>query len=235
MPKSWRTTGCIPWGDIARCSLGRPGEVYNEELLYRLFGVNAELLIDHAWGWEPCTIADIKAYRPQSSSVGSGQILPCPYTADKARLVVREMAESLVLSLVDKGLVTSQLVLTVGYDRENLTDPARRSAYRGQVASDRYGRPVPKHAHGTANLPRASSSTRREAAAACQLDLFTDYAAEQRREEAERQAEDREKHIQHAMLDIQKKYGKNAILKGMDLQEGATAQERNNTIGGHKA
>ena len=265
--------GLYTMGDIARCSLGRPGEVYNEELLYRLFGVNAELLIDHAWGWEPCTIADIKAYRPQSSSVGSGQILPCPYTADKARLVVREMAENLVLGLVDKGLVTSQLVLTVGYDRENLTDPARRSAYRGQVASDRYGRPVPKHAHGTANLPRASSSTRRivdavlalydrvvdpallvrrlnltachveaeaaaarrEAAAACQLDLFTDYAAEQRREEAERQAEDREKHIQHAMLDIQKKYGKNAILKGMDLQEGATAQERNNTIGGHKA
>ena len=116
--------GLYTMGDIARCSLGRPGEVYNEELLYRLFGVNAELLIDHAWGWEPCTIADIKAYRPQSSSVGSGQILPCPYTADKARLVVREMAESLVLGLVDKGLVTSQLVLTVGYDRENLTDPA---------------------------------------------------------------------------------------------------------------
>ena len=265
--------GLCTMGDIARCSVGQPGEFYNEELLYRLFGVNAELLIDHAWGWESCTMADIKAYKPQTNSVGTGQILPEPYPADQARLVVREMAESLALGLVDKGLVTDQLVLTVGYDRQNLTDPDRRRAYHGPVTQDAYGRPVPKHAHGTARLPRASSSGRRIVEAvlalfdriidptllvrrlnltACQvvtearaaearaadveqLDLFTDYAARARRQADEEKADLREKHIQHAVLDIQKKFGKNAILKGMDLQEGATARERNETIGGHKA
>lgn len=265
--------GLYTMGDIARCSLGGPQDRNNAELLYRLFGVNAELLIDHAWGWEPCTMADIKAYKPQTNSVGTGQILPEPYPADQARLVVREMAESLALGLVDKGLVTDQLVLTVGYDRQNLTDPDRRRAYHGPVTRDAYGRPVPKHAHGTARLPRASSSGRRIVEAvlalfdriidpallvrrlnltACQvvtearaaevraadveqLDLFTDYAARARRQADEEKADLREKHIQHAVLDIQKKFGKNAILKGMDLQEGATARERNETIGGHKA
>lgn len=218
-------------------------------------------------------MADIKTYKPQSNSVGNGQILPCAYTAEKTRLVVREMAEYLALGLVDKGIVTEQLVLTVGYDRENLTDLARRKTYNGAVTIDHYGRQVPKHAHGTANLAQPTSSsrkiveavlalydriidpallTRRLNLTAChvvgeaeaakaressveQLDLFTDYAARALRQAAEEREEAKEKKIQHAMLDIQKKFGKNAILKGMDLQEGATARERNVTIGGHKA
>ncbi|HJD20617.1 MAG TPA: DNA methylase [Candidatus Gemmiger faecigallinarum] len=258
-------------GDVARCSLGGKDDVHNEEMLYRLFGVNAELLIDHAWGWEPCTIADIKAYRPQSSSIGSGQVLGCATPAATARLILREMAESLALTLVDRDLVTGQLVLSIGYDRENLTDPQRRRGYHGAVDADRYGRAVPRHAHGSARLPRATSSTRqivdaaaalfdriadpallvrrlnltaanvmtREAAdradSAEQLDLFTDYAVAEQRRAAELAAEEKEKKVQHAMLDIKKKFGKNAIVKGMDLQEGATARERNNTIGGHRA
>ena len=147
-------------GDIARCSLGGAGDYYNEELLYKLFGVNAELLIDHAWGWEPCTIADVKAYKPENKSVVSGQVLQSPYTFEKARLVVREMADALALDLVDKGLVTDQLVLTVGYDIENLTDPERRKPIPGAVTIDRYGRKIPKHAHGTANLDSYTSSGR---------------------------------------------------------------------------
>ena len=124
--KRLEKVGLYTMGDVARCSLGRSDEFYNEELLYKLFGVNAELLIDHAWGWEPCTIAQIKAYRPQTNSLGSGQVLHCPYTSEKAKLVVREMTDMLVLDLVDKGLVTDQMVLTVGYDIENLTDPEIR-------------------------------------------------------------------------------------------------------------
>ena len=152
--------GLYTMGDVARCSVGEPTSYYNEELLYKLFGVNAELLIDHAWGWEPCTIADIKAYRPESNSICSGQVLQCPYDFAKARLVVREMTDLLVLDLVDKGLVTDQIVLTVGYDVENLQDPARARNYHGQITTDHYGRKIPKHAHGTANLEEASSSTR---------------------------------------------------------------------------
>ena len=152
--------GIHTMGDIARCSLGKDGEFYNEKLLYKVFGVNAELLIDHAWGWEPCTIADIKAYKPESNSLGSGQVLHCPYDARKARLVVREMTDLLVLDLVEKGLVTNQMVLTIGYDIENLTDPIRKNAYRGEVTTDPYGRKIPKHAHGTTNLGRRTSSTR---------------------------------------------------------------------------
>ncbi len=148
-------------GDIARCSLGAPGDYYNEELLYRLFGVNAELLIDHAWGWEPCTIADIKAYRPKSTSLGSGQVLPCPYSSEKSRLVVQEMADLLALDLVEKRLVTSQVVLTVGYDIENLADPVLRRKYQNALATDRYGRTIPRHAHGTANLPARLPPQRR--------------------------------------------------------------------------
>ena len=254
-------------GDVARCSLE------NEELLYRLFGVNAELLIDHAWGWEPCTIADIKAYKPENNSISSGQVLQEPYPFDKARLVVKEMADALVLDLVDKRLVTDQMVLTVGYDIENLADPDRRGRYKGPVTLDWYGRSVPKPAHGSINLDGPTSSTREitraiselfdrivdksllvrrmyvvanhivdesaakraEAEAPVQLDMFTDYAAEAEREAAEEAAREREKRRQRAVLDIKKKYGKNAILRGMNLEEGATAKDRNAQIGGHRA
>ena len=256
--------GLYTMGDIARCSLGKPGEFYNEDLLYKLFGVNAELLIDHAWGYEPCTIAQIKAYKPASSSLGSGQVLHCPYTAEKARLIVREMADLLTLDLVDKNLVTDQMVLTVGYDIDNLIGSRR---YQGEIVTDHYGRKIPKHAHGSTNLPRFTSSTalitdavmalydqivdpdllvRRinlvanhitdESAAAAassytQLDLFADPA----RQEEENAQLEREKRRQKALLTIKKKYGKNAILKGMNLMEGATAKDRNSQIGGHKA
>ena len=259
--------GLHTMGDVARCSLGGPDDFHNEELLFRLFGVAAELLIDHAWGVEPCTIADIKAYRPESNSISSGQVLTCPYPADKARLVMREMTDLLVLDLVDKGLMTDQMVLTVGYDVDNLLDPERRQRYKGPVETDRYGRKVPKYAHGTANLPAYSSSTReitqavmelfdrivdkellvrRMTIAACriltesavsqaspmeQLDLFAKPEAA----EAQEACRQREKRRQQAVLEIQKKYGKNAILKGMNLEEGATARERNRQIGGHKA
>ncbi len=263
--------GLYTMGDIARCSEGGPGDYYNEELLYQLFGVNAELLIDHAWGWEPCTIADIKAYKPESSSVGSGQVLQCPYPFEKARLVVREMTDLLVLDLVDQGLATNQIVLTVGFDIDNLKDPALRKKYHGEITTDRYGRSTPKHAHGTVNLKEYTSSTRQITRAVMelydrivdpgllirrlnvvaahvqpeaeikkeilyeQLDLFTDYDAleEQKRQEAKEL--EKEKKMQRAMLEIKKKFGKNAILKGMNLQEGATAKDRNQRIGVHKA
>ena len=257
-------------GDIARCSIGKPGDYHNEELLYKLFGVNAEILIDHAWGWEPCTIADVKAYKPEHKSIVSGQVLQSPYGFDKARLVVREMADALALELVDKRLVTNQLVLTVGYDRENLDDPRRRQSYHGPVTTDRYGRSIPKHAVGTENFPYTSSANDLQKAAAAlydrivdrnllirrlsisanklldegsapkgheaeQLDLFTDYAAREQRERADEAAHARERKLQEAMLGIKKRYGKNAILKGMNLEDGATARERNQTIGGHQA
>lgn len=263
--------GIFTMGDVARCSVGKPNDYHNEELLYRLFGVNAELLIDHAWGWEPCAMADIKAYKPAANSIGSGQVLQCPYDSVKAKLIVREMTDLLVLNLVDKGLVTDQLVLTVGYDIENLTDPEIRKRYQGEIVTDRYGRKIPKHAHGTANLDRKTSSTmlildavmdlydriidhnllvRRIYVTAChvteesaaskqpafeQLDLFTDYQALEQKKQEEEAKLNREKQLQQAMLGIQKKYGKNAVLKGMNLEEGATARERNRQIGGHKA
>ena len=167
--KKLEECGLFTMGDIARCSLGKPTDYHNEDLLYRLFGVNAELLIDHAWGWEPCTIADIKAYRPQCSSVGSGQVLQCPYPFEKARLVAREMADLLVLDLVDKGLVTDQIVLTVGYDIDNLKDPDLQKQYRGEIKTDRYGRKIPKHAHGTINLKQYTSSTRQIVQAVTEL------------------------------------------------------------------
>ena len=264
--------GLFTMGDIARCSLGGSGDFHNEDLLYRLFGINAELLIDHAWGWEPCTIADIKAYRPEKNSLGSGQVLQSPYDFEKAKLVAREMADLLSLDLVDKGLVTDQIVMNVGYDIENLSDPKRRAKYHGPVTIDRYGRPVPKSAHGTANTGRMTSSTKRimdaaeelydritdrnllvrrisitannviaEAAAKEdagkpeQLDLFTDYAALDEKKEGEEAELEKEKKRQKALLEIKKKYGKNAIVKGMDLQEGATSLQRNQQIGGHRA
>ena len=263
--------GMFTMGDIARCSIGKPGEYYNEDLLYRLFGVNAELLIDHAWGWESCTMADIKNYKPSTSSVGSGQVLHHPYSAGEARMVVREMTEQLVLDLVEKGLVTDQIVLTVGYDIGNLSDPAVRRPEQTEVTTDRYGRKMPRHAHGTANLERQTSSTKcivnavldlydriinpgflirriyisanrvadegtaADTPAFEQLDLFTDYARlEQEREEEESERK-RERKLQEAMLDIKKKYGKNAILKGANLVEGSTVIDRNRQIGGHRA
>jgi len=232
--------------------------------------VNAELLIDHAWGWEPCTMADIKAYRPSDSSLGSGQVLQCPYPFPKARLVIREMTELLVLELVDKGLVTDQLVLTVGYDIENLSQAGSKS-YCGEITTDRYGRRLPKHAHGTIHLDAPTSSTQKITTAVMelcdkimnpdlsvrrvnitanhitaeaaltkspvvdQLDLFTDNEAQLQEKEAAEKDLLREKKRQQAMLAIKKKYGKNAILKGSDLQEGATTIARNGQIGGHKA
>lgn len=262
--------GLYTMGDIARCSIGKPTDRHNEALLYKLFGVNAELLIDHAWGWEPVTIADVKAYKPSTNSISSGQVLQSPYPCNKAKLIVREMTDLLALDLVDKGLVANQLVLTIGYDIENLTDPKRRQAYRGEITKDHYGRAIPRHAHGTANLGRYTSSTKlildavsdlfdriidekllvrrinvtaahviEETAAPKpepyeQLDLFTDYHALQAKQAEEEAELAREKQMQQAMLSIKKRYGKNAILKGMNLEEGATTIERNRQIGGHK-
>lgn len=265
--------GLFTMGDIARCSLGGDRDFYNEELLYQMFGVNAELLIDHAWGWEPVTMEQIKAYKPETSSISSGQVLQRPYDFAGGKLIVREMTELLVLDLVEKRLVTDQMVLTIGYDIENLTDPKRRTGYRGEVTTDRYGRKVPKHAHGTANLGEKTSSTKKimdavmelydrivdpdltlrrvtvaanrltdetEAAEADgqgyeQLDLFTDYGVLEQEREAEKALLAKERKLQEAMLAVKKKYGKNAILKGTNLQEGATTKERNRQIGGHKA
>lgn len=150
--KKLEKIGLMTMGDIARCSIGKKSDYYNEDLLYKMFGINAELLIDHAWGYEPCTMADIKAYKPSNNSIGSGQVLHCPYDFNKAKLIVREMADLLALDLVDKGLVTDQIVLTVGYDIENLNTADKIKAYKGEVTTDYYGRKVPKHAHGTINL-----------------------------------------------------------------------------------
>ena len=297
-------------GDIARCSLGTSSDYYNEDLLYKMFGVNAELLIDHAWGYEPCTLAEVKSYRPQRKSLVSGQVLQNAYTYEKTRIVVREMMELLALDLVDKGLLTNQIVLTVGYDVENLSDPERRKAYKGETTVDGYGREVPKHAHGTGNLPFSTASTklttdcvlevfdrvvdeslltRRISITANNLVLESEYKRESEVASAEPEqismfdmlaggddsqapervsskeatvyseqdkpnstmvaesilgstgndndedALEKEKQVQEAMLKIKKRFGKNAILKGTNLQEGATAKERNAQIGGHKA
>lgn len=297
-------------GDIARCSLGTSSDYYNEDLLYKMFGVNAELLIDHAWGYEPCTLAEVKSYRPQRKSLVSGQVLQNAYTYEKTRIVVREMMELLALDLVDKGLLTNQIVLTVGYDVENLSDPERRKAYKGEITVDGYGREVPKHAHGTGNLPFSTASTK--LTTDCVLEVFdrvvdeslltrrinitvnnlvleSEYKRESEVASAEPEqismfdmlaggddsqapervsskeatvyseqdkpnstmvaesilgstgndndedALEKEKQVQEAMLKIKKRFGKNAILKGTNLQEGATAKERNAQIGGHKA
>ena len=355
--KKLAKVGLYTMGDIARCSIGKAGEFHNEDLLYKLFGVNAELLIDHAWGWEPCTMADIKAYRPASSSISSGQVLQSPYPAAKAHLVVCEMAEQLAMDLFEKQLTTDQLVLTVGYDTTSLPAAARTPAYRqagnrGQSAAqahsaageaesvevtiDRYGRAIPKHAHSTVNLPQPTSSvsqivdalsdlyqrivnpdftvrrltlcanhilpecplaaqtfrsigadhaersslsmcsilqaghpyasagltpsadhaqTAQDTAAALagqgaeqgeQLDLFgfvadgkdifgRDAAETQRQKEASAAALENERRIQQSLLAIKQKFGKNAVIKGRDLEDGATAMQRNDQIGGHKA
>jgi len=255
-------------GDIAKCSIGKEDEYYNEDLLYDLFGINAELLIDHAWGYEPCTINDIKGYKPENNSIGSGQVLDSPYDFNKAKLVVKEMLDLLSLNLVEKRLVTDQIVLTIGYDIENLS---KYKYYQGEITTDYYGRKIPKHAHGTVNLNEKTASAKLIIDAVMklydkiidknltvkrinisanhvvseatlinqktieQLDLFTDYEALKKQREKESKELLKEKKLQQATLQIKKKYGKNAILKGMNLKEGATTIERNKTIGGHKA
>jgi len=262
--------GMHTMGDVARCSVGKPWEIQNEELLYKLFGINAELLIDHAWGWEPCTMQDIKAYRAEGHSLSSGQVLSEPYPFEKARLVMREMADSLSLELVSKGLVTDLLVLSVGYDTSSLTDPEVRRRYTGPISTDFYGRSVPKAAHGSEKLALTSStdaildgftrlfdrivnpnlSVRRmyvvagrvlpeeEAEAAeeyVQLDLFSDPAEQEAQRQQAKEERERERRRQEALLTIREKFGRNAILKGFNFEEGATAIQRNGQIGGHKA
>lgn len=258
--------GMFTMGDVARRS------VYDEASLYKLFGVNAELLIDHAWGWEPCTMQAIKSYRPESSSVSSGQVLPEPYEFGKARLIVREMTDALVLNLVEKKLVTDQMVLTVCYDTANLKDAKKRAEYSGPVSDDFYGRKVPKPAHGSTNLGKFTSSTEEILSAVTklferivdpgllvrrmyvvanrvvpeenvskaenapeQMNLFTDYEAVEKQQLLEKEKQERERRKQDALISIKNKYGKNAILRGMNYEEGATARERNNMVGGHKA
>ena len=254
--------GMYTMGDVARCSVGRESDYYNEDLLYKLFGVNAELLIDHAWGWEPTEISDIKSYRPESSSLSSGQVLQEPYEFSKAKLVLKEMADLLSLELVSKRIVTDQIVLTVGYDIESL-----KKSYSGAVETDRYGRKIPKTAHSSENIGRYTSSTKLICETAMKLfdrivdkellvrrmyivanHIITENDAEKEREyiqlnlfsdtgkqEAEENELKKEKVMQKAILKIKSKYGKNSIIKGMNLKEGATALERNRQIGGHKA
>ena len=268
--KKLEDNGLYTMGDVARCSIGEAGSGHDEELLYRLFGVNAELLIDHAWGFESCLISDIKAYRPASRSISSGQVLMTPYDFEKARLILREMTEQLALELVDKALVTDLVELYIGYDRVSLADKALAREYAADAESDRYGRRVPRSAHGSARLDRYGSSSkqiteamlalydrivdpalsiRRITVAACELedesflgresekqfDLFGEMDGEGEESEAEKEARMSERKRQQVMLDIKKKYGKNAILKGTNLEKGATAMERNRQIGGHKA
>lgn len=251
-------------GDVARASLSE----YGENKLYKLFGVNAELLIDHAWGYEPCTIDDIRKYHPESKSIGTGQVLHCPYDFLKARLILKEMTEVLVLDLVEKGYVTNQMVVTVGYDIDNLKE---NNSYEGEITLDRYGRKVPKHAHGTANIKEYTSSTKLIMDAVLelydrivdenllirrinitannvifekevksenkyeQLDIFTDYNELDKKRDLEKEELKKERKIQETVIKIKKKFGKNAVLKGMNLEEGATAKDRNSQIGGHKA
>lgn len=258
--KRLESVGIYTMGDIAKCSLGSDTEFYNENLLYKLFGINAELLIDHAWGWEPCTIEDVKSYKPDTKSISSGQVLTRPYSFDETAVIVREMAELLALDLVDKKVTTNQIVLTLNYDTENV-----KKGYKGEITVDGYGRKIPKHAHGTSNINRLTSSSKLVVNAAMdvlyriadrslsvrkvsicanhitdenktepdnvQLDLFTDYS----KIKAEEDALKKERSLQNAMLRIQKRYGKNAILKGTNLQDCATTVERNNQVGGHKA
>ncbi len=269
--KKLEAAGLYTMGDIAKCSVGKDNEYYNEDLLYKMFGINAELLIDHAWGWEPCTIAHIKAYKPETRSICSGQVLQSAYDYEKTRLIVREMTELLALDLVDKKMVADQMILTLGYDAQNINNPKNGVKYQGTVTTDFYGRKIPKHAHGSINLEKPTSSTklimnavmelyeriadknllvRRVSITAnnimderkvkrkkeyTQLDLFTDYDKLKEEEERQREELQKERNLQEAIIKIKKQYGKNAVLKGMNLQEGATTKERNNQIGGHKA
>ena len=256
--KKLEDKGIYTMGDIARVSLR------NEELLYRVFGINAELLIDHAWGWEPVTIESIKAYKPSTNSISSGQVLHCPYNYEKTKLIIKEMTELLTLELVEKKIVTDQIVLTIGYDVENLINKEIKENYTGEITIDRYGRKIPKHAHGTINLDHKTSSTKIIMKAVInlyeriidknlltrrinitannvisenlvkkgfeQINLFTNYQEEEKKIKKEQS----EKEIQKAMIDIKRKFGKNAILKGMNFMEGGTTIERNGQVGGHR-
>ena len=264
--------GLYTMGDVALCSEGEPGSYHDENLLYRLFGVNAELLIDHAWGWEPTRIADCRQYRPQSRSQSRGQVLARPYTYEQGRIVLREMADQLSMDLAAMGFYTDQVVVDVSYDAESLRDPERAAAYRGPVAADYYGRLAPCGVHGSQTLESHTFSTRAMTAAMCgiydritdrqllirrlnvaacrlltreeterlhrepvQYDLFTDYGALERELRRREEAQDKERRIQMALLSIRGRYGKNAVFKGLNLQEGATAIERNRQVGGHRA
>lgn len=256
--KKLEDKGIYTMGDIARVSLR------NEELLYRVFGINAELLIDHAWGWEPVTIESIKAYKPSTNSISSGQVLHCPYNYEKTKLIIKEMTELLTLELVEKKIVTDQIVLTIGYDVENLINKEIKENYTGEITIDKYGRKIPKHAHGTINLDHKTSSTKIIMKAVInlyeriidknlltrrinitannvisenlvkkgfeQINLFTNYQEEEKKIKKEQS----EKEIQKAMIDIKRKFGKNAILKGMNFMEGGTTIERNGQVGGHR-
>lgn len=258
--------GLDTMGKVARCSL------LNEDLLYRLFGMNAELLIDHAWGWEPCTIQEVKNYRPETNSLSNGQVLTCPYEYSKARVVIEEMADAMALDLINKRLVTDQLVVYIAYDVMSLGRPDARNDFKGEVVMDYYGRIVPKPVHGSCNLKEHTSSSeiirratleifdkivdrnmlvrkmnlsvnrviteetaRENKRVPLQLDLFTNYESKAEEERIENEKRTRERRIQEALLDIKKRFGKNAILRGLSLAEGATAIERNRQIGGHKA
>lgn len=259
--------GVHTMGQLARMSLT------SENLLFKLFGVNAELLIDHAWGWEPCLISDIKAYKPKSSSISTGQVLSYPYTTDKTRVVVREMAEALALDLLSKELLTNQIILTIGYDMENLIRPEIRCLYQGPITTDHYGREIPVHAHGTHNLEQFTCSAHhiteatmflfqriinsdllvrrinltaanvatesdvkhKKKGGAVQLDLFYDLPNENSLQESPaKDKDDKERRLMEASLAIRKRYGKNALLKGVNFDEGATGRERNSQIGGHR-
>lgn len=270
--KKLEENGLYTMGDIALCSIQDPKAYRSEELLYKLFGVNAELIIDHAWGWEPCTIEDVKSYKPTAKSISSGQVLHCPYDAKKARLIVHEMIDLLVLDLVEKGIVTDQITLTIGYDIENLTNPVIKANYFGEVTKDHYGRLVPKHAHGTVNFKKMTSSTeeitkgvlglydrivnklllvRRINISANHLDfesniidfdtfeqlnIFNINSQPSKEEEKKKKEKlQKEKSLQKTVVDLKKRFGKNAVLKGMNLEEGATSIDRNKQIGGHKA
>ncbi len=259
--KRLQELGLFTMGDIARCSLEY------EDLLYRTFGVNAELLIDHAWGWEPCTTKDVKAYKPENNTLGAGQVLGCAYGREKTRVIVREMADQLSLDLVQKRLVTDQLVLDIGFDAESL-----ERGYQGKLHANYYGKTVPEHAHGSIHLDRQTASTRLITEAAVklfdeifdddvrmsrrisitavhvvpedmatvkeefrQLDLFTDFEAEEKRRKEEDLLLEKEKKLQQGILAMKGKYGKNAVMKGMDLLDGATAISRNEQVGGHRA
>ncbi len=263
--KRLAAVGLYTMGDIAKCSIGKSHDYYNEDLLYHIFGVNAELLIDHAWGCESCTMEDIKAYQPSSKSISNAQVLEEPYPYHKTKLVLKEMLDALALELVDKGLLTNQIVWSVGYDANNINDQ-----YKGSIKEDHYGRKIPKHARGTVNFNRYTSSSAQIMKAVLssfdkktnkkltvrrihltanhvssehkqskpiyeQMSLFVDYKSLEKKRKKEQQELDREKKLQKATLELKRKYGKNAVLKGMDLEEGATTIKRNDQIGGHKA
>ncbi len=269
--KKLEENGLFTMGDIARCSLGKDNDFHNEDLLFKLFGVNAELLIDHAWGYEPCPIKEIKVYQPETNSVSNGQVLQHPYDTEAAKVVMMEMTDMMVLDLVEKKLCTDQIVINIGYDIDNFKNQEFMDGYKGEIVADHYGRKVPKPSHGSINLSPATSSTTEIMKAVSelfdrvalpgvlirrmnvtanhlipeedvvyekefeQLDLFTDYSLVEQQKKEEQEKRQKEKNLQQAILNVKKKYGKNAILRGMNFREGATAIERNGQIGGHKA